>query len=173
MSQVSHPKRMTLTDFVRECNRTKKVDPFYGRLLALDPGETTGYAVFDAHRTKGIDWFEIDQVITQDASMTVNNLSVLFELIKPDRVVYESYNIYSWKSEQHIWSSVFTLQVIGCIWTLCEQRRIPYSFQSAQNAKGFWDDDRLHDFNLYQRGLKHGRDATRHAMHYLCFGGSK
>lgn len=168
---MSERRNTTLTHFIQECNRTKKVTPSYGRILGLDPGETTGFALFSS-TSRCVDWIEIDQVRTSNPEEATENLMVLFDHLRPDRVVFESYHIYGWKADTHKWSEVFTLQVIGCIWTLCQQRRIPHSQQSAQNAKGFWTDDLLHTFGLYQRGIKHGRDATRHALHYLCFGGS-
>jgi hypothetical protein len=164
-----------LTSFIDQCNVVKKVKPFYGRILALDPGETTGFAVFDSLPKAGrrVDWVEIDQVKTGNPEEAVEALVRLFDECRPDRVVYESYHVYDWKKEQHVWSPVFTVQVIGCIWTLCRLRKIPFSTQSAQNAKGFWTDDMLTKYHLYQRGLRHGRDATRHALHFLCFGESK
>lgn len=158
-----------LTNFVHAINRAKQVQPFVGRILALDPGETTGYAVFDA-TPNDIDWVEIDQVKSWPETTAMNNLPELFQRTQPGLIVHESYRVYSWKAEDHSWSSVRTVQVIGCIWTLAIQQGIRRFEQSAQNAKGFWDDDKLIEFGLYQRGLRHGRDATRHALHYLCFG---
>lgn len=167
-------KTSTLTGFIDQVNVVKKVKPFYGRILGLDPGETTGFAVFDSVKSvRRVDWLEIDQVKTWPPEDAVESLTRLFDEHKPDRVVFESYHIYNWKRDQHVWSAVSTVQVIGCIWTLCLQRKIQFSTQSAQNAKGFWTDDMLTRYNLYQRGLRHGRDATRHVLHFLCFGESK
>jgi hypothetical protein len=53
-----------LTKFILACNEAKKITPFRGRLLALDPGETTGYAVFQGQPETGYDWLAIDQIKT-------------------------------------------------------------------------------------------------------------
>jgi hypothetical protein len=160
-----------LTDFIQAVNRQKGITPFRGRLLAVDPGETTGFAVFDSYLTA--DWVEIDQIKTWPEPDAVRNLTSLIETSHPQLVVAEQYRIYDWKSDDHKWSPVNTTQVIGCIWTLCIQRGIPIVWQSAQNAKGFWTDDKLKEYGVYIPGVRHGRDATRHALHYLCFGGPK
>jgi hypothetical protein len=176
MSQSQLAKK--LTDYVHSINEAKKVSPFYGRVLALDPGETTGFAVFDSRpdgvgetaKARLVDWMEINQIKTWPERDCVQNLTALFDRIRPTILVYESYRVYDWKSDDHKWSPVHTTQVIGSIWTLAIQRSIPRCEQSAQNAKGFWTDDRLKDYGIYLKAVKHGRDATRHAMHFLCFG---
>jgi hypothetical protein len=159
-----------LSRLVVALNREKKITPFRGTILALDPGETTGYAVFYGDGVAAYDWEIIDQVKTWPEIDAVRSLSLLLDQIKPNLVVAEQYRVYDWKSDDHKWSAVNTVQVIGCVWTLCVQRAIPLVWQSAQNAKGFWTDDRLKEYNLYQAGVRHGRDATRHALQYLCFG---
>jgi hypothetical protein len=158
-----------LREFILAINKTKKVVPFKGRLLGLDPGGTTGY-FFITCGDEGIVFSKAGQVSTGDERECAIALAKLFTELKPTHVVFESYHIYDWKSDQHKWSPVWTVQVIGCIWTLCEQLGITYSQQSAQNAKGFWTDEKLHEFHMYEKGMRHGRDATRHALHYLCFG---
>jgi hypothetical protein len=160
-----------LTKFILACNEAKKITPFRGRLLALDPGETTGYAVFQGQPETGYDWLAIDQIKTWPEHDAYSNIWMLLQSEKPSLVVNESYRIYDWKSDDHKWSQVNTVQVIGCIWTLCFHYEIQRAGeQSAQNAKGFWTDERLKEFGLYFPAIRHGRDATRHALHYLCFG---
>jgi hypothetical protein len=159
-----------LFQFIEKINKAKGITPFIGRLLALDPGETTGWAIL---QTQGVvKSFDCGQEKTWPEAEAVKALSYLIPYYLPTILVYESYHIYDWKSDDHKWSSVHTVQVIGAIWTLCELHNIPYHTQTAQNAKGFWDDAKLKSFpKLYRPGLKHGRDAMRHGLHYLCFGG--
>lgn len=156
-------------ELVKAINITKKVKPFYGKLLALDPGETTGFATFiGSERT--VHWEEIDQIKTWPMAETVAWLEALFNQQMPHTVVMESYRVYDWKSDDHKWSPVNTVQVIGCIQTLCIQRGIPYYFQSAQIAKNFFTDEKLREYGMYLKGVRHGRDATRHGAYFLCFG---
>lgn len=159
----------TFKDLVGAINITKEVTPFRGRLLALDPGETTGFATFiGSDRT--VHWEEIDQIKTWPMIDVVQNLTNLFDQTKPNAVVMESYRVYSWMTESHAWSPVNTVQIIGCIQTLCIQRMIPYYFQTAQIAKNFFTDEKLKEYGLYVKGVRHGRDATRHGAYFLCFG---
>jgi hypothetical protein len=167
-----------LTPFIHAVNKEKKVPRFHGLVLALDPGETTGYAVFKS-RPSGVGETAsnavispriIGQVRTWPPEECVKSLTELFNTHRPDIVVNESYHIYSWHAEDHKWSPVNTIQIIGCIWTLCHQRNIPRVQQSAQNAKSFWTDEKLKHYQVYEPGKPHGRDATRHALHFLSFG---
>jgi hypothetical protein len=165
-------KYTALAKFITACNKAKNVVPYNGRILALDPGETTGYCCFDHDAiNETIDMVECDQIPTWPERECATNLRILLDHVKPSEVIWESYRIYDWKSDDHKWSPVNTTQVIGCIWTHCHLRDLrTLTAQSAQNAKGFWTDDRLIEFGLYIKGLRHGRDAMRHALHFLCFG---
>jgi hypothetical protein len=156
---------LSLSDLIVRARSDKRI--WQGRILALDPGETTGLAFFD---TTDPGWAgAIDQVKTWPIDHGIRNLGILLDEMKPNYVVYESYNVYSWKADQHKGSSVPTIQVIGIIQTLCVQRNIPFSSQTPQNAKTFCTDDKLKAWGLWTPGKKHGRDATRHACFWLLF----
>lgn len=131
------------------------------RLLCLDPGETTGYAVFS-----GTSLVQVGQSPTyQGGWWEIHNL---FAKIEPTHVVYENYRVYAHKLERHSYSEVYTLRLIGVIEYLCTVNyNIPFYNQMALEAKGFCTDDRLKDWGFYKEGLKHGRDAIRHGVHFL------
>lgn len=154
--------------FCAAVNKAKKIPPFTGTLLALDPGETTGWAVFDG---SGKRLTKFGQIKTWPAENMVEELTKLFDSLPTiDHVVYELYSIYEWKTDSHTWSQVPTLRIIGCIETLCIQRGIPYSSQTAQVAKVFCTDDKLKSWGMYPAGQKHARDAIRHGTYCLMFG---
>jgi hypothetical protein len=83
--------------------------------------------------------------------------------------VFENYQIYEWKNADHSWSQVPTIQIIGCIKTLCKQHKISYSSQTAQVAKQFCTDEKLQQWGYYKAGMRHGRDAIRHGCYFLLF----
>lgn len=139
-----------------------------GVLLALDPGETTGYAVFKEGQLK-----DQGQIKTWPMVECVQNIAHLIDVHKPTRVVYESYQVYEWKTEDHSWSQIPTVQVIGCLQTLLILNDIPYWTQTAQIAKQFVTDQRLEDWGMWFRGIRHARDAIRHGTYFLLFGPSK
>lgn len=144
---------------------------FTGQLLALDPGETTGYCLVNAsHDTIHIT--HQDQIKTWiNGKPAIEGLQRLINAPALKHIVYERYGVYSWKTDQHSWSDVPTLQVIGCIKTLAMLNgNIPYHEQTAQIAKQFVTDDKLQAWGYDPKGKRHARDATRHALYYLLFG---
>lgn len=88
---------------------------------------------------------------------------------RPNFVVYEAYHVYKWKLEEHTFSRVPTIQIIGCLRTHCILRDIPNDEQTAQIGKGFATDAKLKLWDLYLPGLVHARDAIRHGAHWLLF----
>lgn len=152
-----------------KCNQAKRVTPFHGRLLSLDPGETTGFAVWRSDPDKIV----LERCGQLD-SRTIDKFNgealhyAIFGGV--DHVVYERYSVYAHKAQQHVHSDVPTLRVIGSIETLCAQLGLSNSQQTAQVAKGFCTDDFLKRMYLWVKGMKHARDAIRHGAYFMFFG---
>lgn len=140
--------------------------PFKGLLLALDPGQTTGYAFF-----KGGILIKSGQLSTPNPEKATINIRHLLSVegFTPDFLVHESYRIYAWKLAQHSNSEVVTSQIIGSIKTLCTLQHIPYGAQTAQVAKQFCTDDKLRHWDFWIVGEQHARDAIRHGVYFLLF----
>jgi hypothetical protein len=139
------------------------------RVLALDPGETTGWCYFlgASLMEKG----EIGPCETVEGAALL--IEELFDRIKPHCVVGEGYRVYAWKARSHTHSDLFTPRLIGAISLLCAQKQIKRFEQTAHQAKSFVSDDKLKEWNFYRKGeskQKHARDAVRHAVYYLLFG---
>lgn len=132
------------------------------RLLALDPGETVGWARFDAGR-----FTASGQLLAKDEPARV--VIELFDQIKPTVVVCEDYRVYAAKAKSHTWQPLFTPKLIGAINMLCEQREIPLYLQMASTAKCFCTDARLKQWGFYSRGSRHANDAARHGAYFLLF----
>lgn len=151
-------------------NKSQKPDKRYvGTVISFDPGHTTGYAVWHVTEDK-VNLMEYSQIMTWTKDDLV--ISAFTDLIKkhpPNDVVLESYQIYEWKADDHSWSQIPTVQVIGCIKTLCKINNIPYWSQTAQVAKQFCDDKKLESWGYWKVGMKHARDAIRHGCYWLLF----
>lgn len=132
------------------------------RLLALDPGETMGWALFE-----GCKLTAYDQVKLKDDPFTPT--IALFDKWQPTHVVAEDYKIYGWKAEKHSWSELFTPKLIGAVELLCAQRQLPLKKQMAQLAKGFCKDEKLTMWGIFPTKQRHARDAIRHGAYYLIF----
>lgn len=155
-------------------NRSQKPeDRWVGTLLSLDPGHTTGYALWLCD-PDNIQLLEAGQLSTWDKSdLSMDGLVKLMDTVKIKHAVFETYQIYEWKNADHSWSQVPTIQIIGATKILCQQKSITYSSQTAQVAKQFCTDQKLEQWRFYERGMRHARDAIRHGAYYILFGNKK
>lgn len=158
-----------LTKFAEAAWKSKKIEPKFGVILSLDPGETTGWAVWRNDPIKGIFLIAHGQLKTWPIEDCVRNMEELFRIYQPEHIVYEIYAVYEWKSADHSWSQIPTVQIIGCILTLAVQQVRSYSAQTAQIAKNFCTDDKLNMWHVYFKGVRHARDAIRHGIYYILF----
>jgi hypothetical protein len=140
--------------------RRENISP--GLLLCLDPGDTTGYAVFRAGVLKASGQFRVDPT-------TLAKFHSLMSHYKPDLLVVENYRVYQHKLKQHANSTVPTIQYIGAIRSFAQLLGIPIVFQWAFQAKGFGTDYRLRELGLYQPNRRHANDAIRHAVYWYIF----
>ena len=153
-------------DFRSLAESVQRKQPIIWPVLAVDPGDTTGYCVFDNCQLT-----EAGQLGTKGA--LVEPIRDLIERVQPSVVVAEEYRIYPDKALEHTHSVVPTIKLIGALEYVCRQRGIPIYFQAAATAKGFGTDDKLEMWGFWQRGQQHARDAIRHAIHYILFGSTK
>lgn len=148
--------------------KVNKLPEDHRRVLALDPGETTGFA-----------YFMDRELITSGQLPTGSTLRAvpilegeIFDEFSPDVIVCEEYRIYQWRAKHHAGSDLHTARLIGVIECLCVQQHIPIRKQSAHIAKEFCTDAKLKDWGMYVAGQRHARDAIRHACYYQIFGPS-
>jgi hypothetical protein len=137
-------------------------------ILCFDPGHTTGWAFFEERKL--VQSGEID---TTSIPNCVENASNLFNQFMPSVVVMEDYRIYRRRQKQHVGSAMLTTRVIGCLETLAVQQvnEMPEIVkQPAHVAKGFCTDKKLKEWDMYDTGLKHARDAVRHGCYFIMFG---
>lgn len=137
--------------------------------VALDPGETTGAA----SSVVGQDHFNLTQLRTPTVE---EGIDVLEEYLRPffswpTLITIEDYRVYSWKADDHKWAGLHTPQLIGALRYLVH--RHPYltlHLRLAQQAKGFATDANLEKWGVYEKGMKHARDAERHLITSMFFG---
>lgn len=155
---------MSFPEFVRSrighvesCNSTEYV-------LALDPGETTGWAVF-----KSCELIASGQSLTKTLPQARQVFCELIDMYNPQVIVAEDYKVYGWKAQAHSWSSLHTPKIIGMLAGIAGGKDIPLHLQMAQQAKGFVTDVKLRSWGYYNTGKKHARDAIRHGCYFLVF----
>lgn len=170
-----------------------KFNPLSVSVIALDPGETTGFSFMEV----GIEVFterapvhenvlqrhveEIDCIKgnpEDDAPLIAGlasreaeaaGVTVMMMLInrrKHAAIVVEDFILEKHAKTRDLLSPVrITARLDQELWR--ERRRM--FLQDRANAKATINDDRLKEFDLYQRkgALRHARDADRHALYFL------
>lgn len=127
------------------------------KYIALDPGETTGWAKFDEQgECIGFGQF------TQAEQTKWLNDSITSEVLC---VIVEDYKNYAWQKQKK-WSRNQTSKNIGAIEMICELRGVPYYLQPA-NVKsigykwaGLGEAPSAHH-------ISHQFDAVAHGTYWL------
>lgn len=145
---------------------------FRGLVVALDPGETTGLCVM-----KNLEIITLDQLDTPKED-PAGCYHTIYKALQPhsfiahnSHVLCEDYRIYSWKSDQHRWSQVHTIKVVGYVQLAVKNHGFQLHMYMASAGKHFFTDERLESVGLYNqtKGMKHARDALRHACNFVCY----
>lgn len=139
---------------------------FLEKILALDPGETTGVAAWDPDANEILLW----QLETKDLGPSYDVLLSALNSWAPSHLRAEDYKVYGWKANEHAFASLHTPRWLGAIEVAAYVAGIPFSVKLAQHAKTWWTDDKLKACAAYHPGMKHARDAKRHLSFYMAFG---
>lgn len=148
----------------RKMQEEALIQHFAGQtIVSLDPGETTGVAVWEG----SLERIELFQLETKDIGQSYEMLEEILLHFKPDHLRVEEYRIYNWMADSHSWSVLHTPQLIGAIKVLAHKHQVPLTLKLAQHAKARWNDNVLKTCCLYSAGLHHARDASRHLFYYM------
>jgi len=133
-------------------------------LLAIDPGETTGYSIF-----KDGELFRHGVIPWRIPVYGYNYLLDIMVANQPEVVVCEDYRLYANRINAQLGSQIPTIKIIGAIEMLCGTNKIPLFKMMASQAKGFATDDKLKEWGYYKKVNRHSRDSIRVGCHWLLF----
>lgn len=135
-------------------------DPPVRLLLALDPGVTTGWCkgYLQGKRLK----LEVGQT-----KFKLHQIYDALHVLDPDDLIYED---FEYRNYSRSGLDLTPVKVIGVIELFLQYSDIQGSRQKAATGKGYYNDDKLKQYGVYLKAVQHGRDATRHLMHFLTFG---
>jgi len=130
------------------------------KVIALDPGGTTGYA-----------WAEINDGKVTDfgggqGQLTEGSLHAMLSAICPSAIVAES---FEFRQRQRDGLVLVSRNLLGVSRLWAELRDVPHTEQSAAQGKAFFTDQKLRAVGAYTRGSPHKNDATRHLLYWLTF----
>lgn len=127
-------------------------------ILALDPGESTGWCFLGRDNTM------------QAGTLLKNHVHVatLIDKLQPDLVIFESFNLYPSKAKSLAWNSFYPCEVIGVIKCKCTIERIDY-LQQAPSVKKYAGPlpQQYKDLAKQKKLTEHSKDACQHLCYYL------
>lgn len=137
------------------------------RILALDPGVTTGYAAA-LYTERRLSIAVDEQVWTPGGLYQWLNVYIA-ESELPTTIIFES---FEYRNKPRTGLNLTPVELIGVINIFRERYEpfVEFVIQSAASGKSFFSDDKLKQMGAYKRGKKHGRDATRHLLQWANFG---
>lgn len=131
------------------------------KVIALDPGETTGYAIYSQYTRHG----GVDRSLTTaqlGADPHHRELYVMLNAANPNVVVCEDFK-YQRGAGGH---NLTPVEYIGVckLWTA--ERSIPLVLQ-GRSLKTLWDDGKIKKLGLWKPAQPHAMDALRHMLYYV------
>lgn len=126
------------------------------KIIALDPGFTTGVALFDSNLDLK---YETTQVQGIYGVWDALHMGAPYDLI-----IYESF-LYQHRDKVDL----RPVEAIGVIKLYAEVKNIRTVSQTPATGKRFWTDPKIKKLGLWQPSQVHGMDAMRHLLYYMAF----
>lgn len=134
--------------------------------LALDPGVTTGWCLAR--------WVPNENRILLacgEKQFALLDLYVALWSLANETDCTVIYETFEYRNRSRTGLNLTPVKMIGVIELAGQMfNEIGLCSQNAAQGKGFWNDDKLRKYKVYKTGRKHGRDATRHMLHFFTFG---
>jgi hypothetical protein len=133
------------------------------RILAVDPGMTTGVALWDSRRPSDVHVIEMSD---DDFLDWVWAYQSSFDL-----VVCEAFRLGSRTTGKTVEGSMRTIELIGALRFVARLKDFPLVLQQPAEAEGFSTKEKLQRVGWWTQGKEHGRSATKHLLLYLVVSG--
>lgn len=132
------------------------------RVLAIDPGVTTGYcyAKIEGGKIKYHPFQIVDDV---------DDFWARLQKFDPSYIVMED---FEFRGGARKGLDLFPVQMIGVarLYSLHPKTNCTLFIQKAATGKSYYSDAVLKQRNLYKRGNPHAMDASRHLLQWFTFG---
>jgi hypothetical protein len=145
------------------------------RLLALDPGGTTGWVEYYTINDKEVfNYGEITGAEHHGALWELVDKAAV-DSISLDQELYVILEKFEFRKDERYRDKIdyVAAEYIGVVKSYCRYwgafRPVSLHMASASLGKGFWDDDKLKRAGYYVKSSKHIRDATRHMLRFRTF----
>lgn len=127
-------------------------------ILALDPGESTGWCYLGRENDMRAGTAPKDHM----------RVAELIDVFVPDIVVYETFNLYPSKAQSMIWNSFYPCEVIGVILykSMSAGKLIVAQAPSIKRYAGPLP-KKFADISKVEKLTEHSKDACQHLCYYL------
>lgn len=131
---------------------------FQPSILALDPGESTGWCFLSRD----------NDIVAGTAPKDHLAVAERLDILNPDIVVYETFNLYPGKAQKLIWNSFYPCEVIGVILykAMSAKKLIVDQAPSIKKYAGPLPQQFI-DCSRIERLTEHSKDACQHLCYYL------
>jgi hypothetical protein len=154
------------------------------RVLALDPGGTTGWATYTAEKMwigdlpaeEKVEYYDekwaCGQIEHQDHHNALDQF-LGFMQTEAFVIVCESFEFRNTDRRHRDNISLISREYIGVVMRFCQERHLKPVMQTATLAKGFIPDKgpqankKIREAGLWYPNSPHAMDATRHLLWYL------
>lgn len=141
------------------------------RIVALDPGGTTGVAIYTHSADTASGAFHNERIVRKQLGPDRHHVE-LWKLLtseNPDVIVCESFEFRQFDKKDRHNIVLVSKEYIGIVELYCAMTGKEHKPQTASVGKAFWSDDKIKRLGLWVPGNPHSMDATRHLLHYLTF----
>jgi len=142
--------------------------------ISIDPGESTGWALWDSgnlvEASTDILWDVIDNLC--GVSSIRENPELELQFPKIDLIVMEDWALYPWKLKELGWDKCRTARGIGAIELICRVSGIELVLQPAAIKKGAVAAGAEELFLKPLHENRHANDAIMHGVFYMARNGA-
>lgn len=134
------------------------------KLIALDPGGTTGVAVVEMLEDGKLS-FNVAQIGPAEHHVELEDfLHKQLEGVSRRWVICERFD---YRNTSKSGLRLDSREYIGTVKGYCRRQGIPLVLQTAAQAKGFVSNNILKELNLYTEAFRHANDAMRHLIYFV------
>lgn len=138
-------------------------------ILALDPGLTTGWAVYEKIPIHDLR-YRSGQVHQDDVWNLLESSHFARDEPAITRLVVERFQYRPHLPKVHL----SPVEVIGVVKEWARQHEVDITWQTPAEGKFYYTDKRLKELDVYTPGKPHANDAMRHLWYFIGLGyGSK
>jgi hypothetical protein len=131
------------------------------RVISVDPGIISGYCYAE---------LENGELLYRPFQATddVDDVFRRLDGFQPRYIVCEDFEFRRGRGGVEF----FPVQIIGAVrlYSMMSRSQCACFMQPAATGKSYYNDATLKKLRLYERGIPHGMDASRHLLHWCMFG---